>query len=777
MKLTASEGKYYLNGEPVLLRGGELQYFRIRTELWEPALDNLTAAHFNAISTYIPWIWHEPVEGQVDFVGETHTQRNLKLFLELCASRNLPVIVRPGPYIYAEYRGFGHPLWLGESYPETVMRDAKGEMVKGKTYHNYSLMQPLYQEKVRGWYTSVIDALKPYFENPVVAMQIDNETGLMYGSSLGQFDFNPDTVKRYRTFLHNKYEKIEILNDIWSAHYSEFAEILPPRRPFHLAESFDWQEFLESWLVSYLGFLRNLVCRRGVKIPLTINEQATFLSPANAAEKAKITDFYGYDLYIKASGGAFTADSPFLASTTNTLFQNFAAAEKPLTCFEMGAGWWDARGRVDNEATLQSIMTGIAHGMRGHFLYTVHDGKDPEGAEYRFQTLLGLNGEKLPRYEAVERIHSFLANRQRDLVHAEPEYDSVAFLYYQPYTRFQPSEYFFSQALPDPMKYLAFLGYHGLYAAMATAGVSPRIIDLAEGIEQLSKYKVLVLPTKGYLDQRSFKKLKEYVRRGGNLITLPEPIQKDEYGRELEGWKELYPLQIKAKKWIGISKDIWELLIEWLIKYEVFERRNVIKSLPTAQHLADLFEPVLVLERVKLPRVKMKANSTLEVKGDYLLVTFDRKSKKDVEVILKSGNSLSGYRTNVSEGTSCVIGTLLAGCYTTSVYYRISRADRKNMRRFVLDLLSSYGVQPRFKTDMEVEVVLQKTPGKSNRQLVYIINRLPDQRGTLELRNQKITDLEMLFTFNGSSAKLQDDGLINLNITKDDVVVLRVAAQ
>ena len=176
-RFSAQAGVFTLDGRPWLWRAGEFQYFRIRPDLWRPGLEKLKAAGFNAISSYIPWIWHEPEEGALDFRGQTHPQRNLVAFLETCRAASLPVMARPGPYIYAEYRGFGHPNWLGEQYPDTVMRGPDGDLIRGDHYFNFAVMQATYLAKVERWYAAVVDVLRPYFDDPVISFQLDNETG------------------------------------------------------------------------------------------------------------------------------------------------------------------------------------------------------------------------------------------------------------------------------------------------------------------------------------------------------------------------------------------------------------------------------------------------------------------------------------------------------------------------------------------------------------------------------------------------------------------------
>jgi len=68
-RLGAKDGAFTLEGRRRFLFDGELHYFRVRPELWRSGLERLKAAGMNAVSTYIPWVWHEPEEGRFDFTG------------------------------------------------------------------------------------------------------------------------------------------------------------------------------------------------------------------------------------------------------------------------------------------------------------------------------------------------------------------------------------------------------------------------------------------------------------------------------------------------------------------------------------------------------------------------------------------------------------------------------------------------------------------------------------------------------------------------------------
>ena len=60
-----------IDGKPVLITCGEIHYYRLDKSDWQDRLDKLKETGCNAVATYVPWLWHEPVEGQFDFTGKT----------------------------------------------------------------------------------------------------------------------------------------------------------------------------------------------------------------------------------------------------------------------------------------------------------------------------------------------------------------------------------------------------------------------------------------------------------------------------------------------------------------------------------------------------------------------------------------------------------------------------------------------------------------------------------------------------------------------------------
>lgn len=103
--LEIRNGSFYMGNEPLQLISGGMHYFRVVPDYWEDRLRKLKACGFNCVETYIPWNFHEPEEGEFDFSG----MADVEAFIHVAQRVGLYVIVRPGPYICAEWEFGGLP--------------------------------------------------------------------------------------------------------------------------------------------------------------------------------------------------------------------------------------------------------------------------------------------------------------------------------------------------------------------------------------------------------------------------------------------------------------------------------------------------------------------------------------------------------------------------------------------------------------------------------------------------------------------------------------------
>ena len=162
MTITVEGGRFLRNGAPHQIISGALHYFRIPTPLWRDRLARVAALGVNTIETYVAWNFHERTRGEIDFTGP----RDLARFISLAGDLGLDVLVRPGPYICAEWDFGGLPAWL--------MRDRV----------SLRSSDPAFLAAADAWLdavTAVIAPLQASHGGPVVGVQVENEYG-SYGS-------------------------------------------------------------------------------------------------------------------------------------------------------------------------------------------------------------------------------------------------------------------------------------------------------------------------------------------------------------------------------------------------------------------------------------------------------------------------------------------------------------------------------------------------------------------------------------------------------------------
>ncbi len=174
--LKFSNKQFYMHDNPINILSGAIHYFRVVPGYWEDRLRKLKACGFNTVESYCAWNLHEQFEGSYDFEGIL----NIGEFLQTAQDVGLYAIVRPGPYICAEWDFGGFPYWLH-----------KYDM-------NLRCADPVYLSKVERYYEKLCDIIRPHLEvngGNVIAMQIENE----YGS------FGND--KEYLKAIKSIYEK------------------------------------------------------------------------------------------------------------------------------------------------------------------------------------------------------------------------------------------------------------------------------------------------------------------------------------------------------------------------------------------------------------------------------------------------------------------------------------------------------------------------------------------------------------------------------------------
>ncbi|MBP5424495.1 MAG: beta-galactosidase [Prevotella sp.] len=160
---TTGDKTFLLNGQPFIVKAAEVHYPRIPRPYWEHRIKMCKALGMNAVCIYIFWNIHEQREGQFDFTGNNDVAE----FCRIAQKNGLYVIVRPGPYVCAEWEMGGLPWWLLKK-KDIKLRER----------------DPYFMERVKIFEEKVGEQLKPLtIQNggPIIMIQVENEYG-SYGT-------------------------------------------------------------------------------------------------------------------------------------------------------------------------------------------------------------------------------------------------------------------------------------------------------------------------------------------------------------------------------------------------------------------------------------------------------------------------------------------------------------------------------------------------------------------------------------------------------------------
>ncbi len=175
MEFRIEKNQFVCDGKPVKLISGAVHYFRNMPDTWDDIFDKMRAMGLNCVETYTAWNMHEPQSGEFCFSGRL----NIAEFIRKAQDKGLMVIVRPGPYICAEWEFGGLPWWLQneENMEIRCMND---------TYIKY----------FDRYLDRLFDEIRPLLctnGGPVIMLQCENEYGY-YGDD-----------KEYLSYLRDGY--------------------------------------------------------------------------------------------------------------------------------------------------------------------------------------------------------------------------------------------------------------------------------------------------------------------------------------------------------------------------------------------------------------------------------------------------------------------------------------------------------------------------------------------------------------------------------------------
>ncbi len=154
-----ANGHFQLDGQPYQILSGEMHYPRVPRAYWRDRFRKARAMGLNTITTYVFWNLHEPRPGVNDFTG----QNDVAEYIREAQQEGLNVILRPGPYVCAEWDLGGYPSWLLKNRNLTLRSD-----------------DSKFIAAMKSWFASLAKEVSPLLVQhggPIIAIQVENEYG------------------------------------------------------------------------------------------------------------------------------------------------------------------------------------------------------------------------------------------------------------------------------------------------------------------------------------------------------------------------------------------------------------------------------------------------------------------------------------------------------------------------------------------------------------------------------------------------------------------------
>ena len=159
MEFKIEGNKFIKDGQEIKIISGAVHYFRNMKDTWRDIFKKMVAMGLNCVETYCAWNMHEKKMGEFDFSGNL----DIAEFIKIAESEGLMAIVRPGPYICAEWEFGGLPWWL-QTMDDMEIR------CQNKTY----------MERFELYLSAIFDQIRPLLSTnggPIIMMQCENEYG------------------------------------------------------------------------------------------------------------------------------------------------------------------------------------------------------------------------------------------------------------------------------------------------------------------------------------------------------------------------------------------------------------------------------------------------------------------------------------------------------------------------------------------------------------------------------------------------------------------------
>ncbi|MFC1475758.1 beta-galactosidase [Candidatus Zixiibacteriota bacterium] len=514
--LKVINNKFVIGKEEYAPFAAEMHYFRVSKRYWSICFERIRKAGFRIISTAVPWNLHESRQGEFDFSGRTDPAKDLVVFLELSREFGFKIILKPGPWILAQWDNGGIPDFVFR-HPETAAKDKNGEPLAAKADAGAiggltpSYLHTRFQILLRHYYSVFSDVVKNYIypRGPVFLIEIDYEPSFCHNFDPYSGDYNEYVVRSlYPKFLETRHGTIEGLNKAYKVKFKEFSEAMPPTdfnasSPQEMVPHLDWISFREHLVNRYADSVAELLS--GAEMSAMFSRACAWnggyhfpdLADARSAPRTIFTTNITLDSSLnqvmdRARSISDGQDLGFISS-----FGVGHASPSPEVSEEFHPV---TEGEVKRQLTAV-----LASGIKG-MNFSMFVGRD-----HWYGAALSEVGTIGPSYEIIRRANFQLARIEFEKMQ---DFAWICLVRYRPYLRG------LALGRRGPFPYLPDLAGHGfdnIGRELGRCGFDYRILELTVP-EALGKYKALVVPLAEYMSAEAQTTLVELLNSGVGMV-------------------------------------------------------------------------------------------------------------------------------------------------------------------------------------------------------------------------------------------------------------------
>jgi len=585
----------FIDGKPQLIMAGEIHYFRLQKDEWQDRINKLKEAGCNAVSSYIPWLCHEPIDGVMDFDGRTLPQLDVGGFIDLCKENDLYFIARPGPFVMAELKNEGIPFWVYQKHPEIIPSSWDNKTVPTRTV---DYLAPAFLDEAKRWYSAIMgQVISPRLQSRggnIIAVQLDNEIGMLSWVSNCP-DLTDNVISDFSKWLKKTYES-EVLSTRYPFSIDNFEECAKrfrsPDESYGPQFLHDLGYYMRDRFARYVSELRSYAEECGVTdVPFIVNIHGTgggrgFGFPIGISQLYKSYTqspnyLPGSDIYL----GDLTMNNFQDLYIINSYMTAVNNKDQPISSMEFEAGdgnYGDTYGgRYDPSSVDLKTRMCIAQGNRllNYYLFAgginyvlepkPNDGNNRiaiTGERHGFAAPISPEGKLNYTYPRTARIIKTMMALSEKISTMKEEHDNLALAFIPDYFMteyYYPTNLKMREIVENLTRYRAYESWEILVRALLLLNYRFGAIDIQGSDIDPSTTNALIVPSALYMDKQIQEKLVDYAKKGGRLLIYGQVPQFDMEGNDCTILSEALAIQSSAIResdhnfYLSVYTDGW----------------------------------------------------------------------------------------------------------------------------------------------------------------------------------------------------------------------------